>query len=84
MKGIGTEFADMESNVSFDANALVFIPNSPLLTIFVFPDEIVFVVAVSDIFQRCGTGGSDTDAAALPLVRNDNANLIVAQNGCIL
>ena len=41
-------------------------------------DEIVSVIAVSDIFQRCDTGGCDTDAAALPLVRNDSANLIVA------
>ena len=29
-------------------------------------DEIVFGMAVSDIFQRCGTGGCDTDAVALP------------------
>ena len=29
-------------------------------------DEIVFEMAVSDIFQRGDTGGCDTDAAALP------------------
>lgn len=66
MKGIGTELAYCSLNVSFGVNAFAFIPNSPLLTIFVFSDEIIFVLAVSDIFQGCGTYDSDTDAAALP------------------
>lgn len=51
MKGIGTELAQLESDVSFGVNTLIFIPNSPLLVIFVFSDELVFVMAGSDIFS---------------------------------